>query len=173
MDAPEQLRQAIVRAALPLIGHDPPPSTARLAAAAGVTETDLLAVFPDAGAVVRACAATVLAQISTTLDPAAEIRRLDAIRTDQPLAARLTEALDIVGDYHRRIRADLPAGQPAGHPDLRQALTRLLAPHEAHLHLRLPAGDLAGALLGLACAGDELPSAQVVDLFLHGALVSG
>lgn len=198
----EQRRLAIVRAAMPLLGEYDTLTTAHIAQAAGLGETDLLAVFANKEAVMQACFDAMTEAVSATIDPAGEVQELDAIRTDQPLALRLVEVLEILDAYYRRIRTDLdllqhvslpdpvtadaPDVRPSGgqgdlrflgrSPELRRAITKLLEPDEQRL--RLPAHVLAEAFVGMAFDGvwpagpDQSPlqAAQVVDLFLHGAL---
>ena len=188
MATPEQVRQAVVRAAIPLVGEYETLTTARIAREAGVEESDLVAVFPDTDAVLQACVATMTARLTAAMDPAGEIRALAAIRVDQPLASRLTEVLGVVDAYHRRVRADLEAFEQAAaapgtassdpdglrflnsRPELRQAVVRLLEPDRPAL--RLPPEALAEAFLTFAHVGSRtaLRADQVVDLFLHGAL---
>jgi hypothetical protein len=63
-------------------------------------------------------------------------------------------------------------------PELRRAAARLLAPDQGSL--RLPADALAEAFLGMVPFGarmpdrqqSPLPAEQIVDVFLHGALVT-
>jgi len=200
--SPEQLRQLVVRAVMPLIGEYDSLTMATIARAAGIGEADLVSVFADKEAVVQACAATMRAHISAAITPTDEVQRLDAISLEKPLAARLAEVLGIIDAYHRRVRADLGAieqavvppstgapgdrsfsGQDFRHlsdlPEIRHAVARLLAPDEQRL--RLPAGALAEAFLTMARVGartpneerSPLPAEQVVDLFLHGALLAG
>ena len=191
---PDQLRQRVARAVLPLLGEYETLTTARIARAADIDEADLLAVFADKEAVMQACVATLTDAIAAALDPAVEIRQLEAVRTDQPLASRLVEVIDILDAYERRFRIDiddvLPADAPGvplsvpprehrwigDLPELRQAVARVLEPDEQRL--RLPAQVLAGAFVGMVFAGirptgpdrEPLPAEQVVGLFLHGAL---
>jgi hypothetical protein len=127
-----------------------------------------------------------------------EVRKLDAIRVDQPIAARLAEVIDILGAYYQRIRDDLqafedanfagdePITQSIGHndfrdlgsrPEIRQAVAKLLEPDERRLHL--PAETLADIflLMSRACVlapGEvqPLPADQVIGVFLHGALIA-
>lgn len=199
----EQLRRTVVQATVPLMGEYETLTTAQIARAAGIGEVDLLAVFADKEAVMQACVATLTDALTAAFDPAEEVRELNAIRTDQPLASRLVKVIDILDAYHRRIRVDLDALLPAsvpsagtaeapgtgrtsphqdkfrslgGSPELRQAVAKLLEPDEQHL--RLPARVLAAAFVGMTFGGvrpagpDQPPltAAQVVDLFLHGAL---
>ena len=196
---PEQLRRTIVRATVPLLAGYATLTTAEIARAAGVGEADLLAVFADKEAVMQACAAALAEAMAAVLDPAQEVRRMAAIRTDRPLASRLAEVIDIVDAYFRRIRvdiddllpavpaADAPGSRPSGRRDddlrslggsseLRQAVARVLEPDGQRL--RLPADVLAEAFVGMIVGGvrpahpdrPPLPAEQVVDLFLHGAL---
>lgn len=192
--ASEELRQAVVRAAMPLIGEYETLTTARIARAAGVDEADLLAVFADREAVMQACAATLTEALTALMDPAEALREMAAIRTDQPLASRLVKVIDILDAYNRRLRVDLddllPAAGTPGIPpgelrslgrssEMRQAVARLLEPDEHRL--RLPARVLAEAFVGMTFDGvrpagpdqPPLPAEQVVDLFLHGALTTG
>jgi AcrR family transcriptional regulator len=51
---PEQFRRTIARAALPLLAEYETLTTAQIAEAAGIDEADLLAVYADKEAVMRA-----------------------------------------------------------------------------------------------------------------------
>ena len=182
----EHLRETVVQAVIPHLG-DPNLTTARIARTAGVEEADLLAVFPDLDAIMRACAVMMTEQMSVVMDTALELRQVDAIRLDQPLASRLVEVLDIVDAYHRRVRAGLLALEltfasghgtsrfgdddrryVGGQPEFRPAVTRLLEPDRQRL--RLPPEILAEAFLSVSGVGARPPAGQVVDFFLHGAL---
>jgi AcrR family transcriptional regulator len=171
---PEQLRQAIVRATVPLMGEHETLTTAQIAAAAGVGEADLLAVFADKEAVMLACAAALTDAMTVVLDPAEEVREIGAIRPDQALAWRLAKVINILDAYLRRIRVDLddllpafvPAAGTADAPvirasgpqdelrslgdlsEFRQAVAKLLEPDQQHL--RLPAQVLAAAFVAMA-----------------------
>lgn len=175
--SPEQLRQTIARATIPLLGEYETLTTAQIARAAGIGEADLLAVFPDREAVMQACAAMLTEAMTAILNPAEEVREIGAIPVDQPLASRLVKVIDILDGYHHRLRVDihnlLPAGVPsAGTADapgirpaippeefrsfgssfeLRQAVARLLEPDEQRL--RLPARVLAEAFVGMTFGG--------------------
>ena len=200
---PEELRRTVALAVLPLLSEYPTLTTARIARAAGIEEAELLAVFDDKEAVMQACGAMIAAQLSAITEPADEVRKVAAIRVDQPLAARLTEVLGIIDAYHRRVRAELGAFEqavlagtagasgapaPSGRtdlrfintlPEVRQAVAGLLEPDEQRL--RLPAEALAEAFLTMASVGARtenehrapLPAEQIVDLFLHGAVITG
>ncbi|MEU4427348.1 TetR/AcrR family transcriptional regulator [Actinoplanes sp. NPDC024001] len=188
----KQLRRTIVRAALPLMAELHSLTTAQIAAAAGVGEADLLAVFADREAVEQACFASLVDDVGAAVDSAEELRRVAEIRADQPLAARLAEVIDIIDAYYRRVRrnlADLYAGfgtaeahrsgrqedlgSFGGVPEFRQAVARLLEPHAPQL--RFPADALAEAFIALIVSRarpdrSPLPATQIVDLFLRGAL---
>jgi AcrR family transcriptional regulator len=172
---PEQLRQSITRATLPLLGEYETLTTARIAEAAGIGEADLLAVFADKEAVMQACVAMLTEAVGAVLNPAEEVREIGAIRPDQPLASRLVKVIDVLDAYNRRIRVDLddllpasvpaagssdaPGNRPSGPQDdfrslssrsseIREAVTKLLEPDQQHL--RLPAQVLAEAFVGMA-----------------------
>jgi AcrR family transcriptional regulator len=193
---PVHLRDAIVRAAMPLMAEYDTLTTARIADAAGIDEATLLRVFDDTDAVLGACWDAMKTSIAAALDPSRVLQELDAISVDQPLAARLVEAIDALDAYYVGIRTDMAAlhdsfstagerrtrpvdgddFRAAGRlPEARHAIARLLAPD--HEHLRLPADVLADAFLGMSLGAartphpdrSPLPSEQLVDLFLHGA----
>ena len=174
---PEQLRRTVVRATIPLIGEYETLTMARIAQAAGVDEADLSAVFADKEAVMQACATTLTEAVGAAIDPAEEMREIAAIRTDQPLTARLVKVIDILDAYDRRLRIDLDSLLPAGvattvtadapgnppsgpqdelrslgrSPELRQAVAKLLEPDERQL--LLPAEILARAFVGMIYGG--------------------
>ncbi|KUL23927.1 TetR/AcrR family transcriptional regulator [Actinoplanes awajinensis] len=191
---PEQVRQTVVQAAIPLMEDLHTLTTAQIAQAAGVSEADLLTAFADTEAVMQACLFALMDAVSAIANPAEEIRKLHAIRTDQPLAARLVEVIDVLDAYYRRLRTDLDAlphtTRPATGaendlrpfstlPEIRQAVARVLQPDEPDL--RLPSPVLAEAFVGMIFGGirpatpnrPPLPADQAVHLFLHGALHTG
>jgi AcrR family transcriptional regulator len=188
----ERFREAIVRAAMPLIGEYDALTTARIAQAAGVGEADLLAVFDDKDAVVRACMATVQAELRAALDPGEALQQLDTVSVDQALPARLVAVINTMDAYYDRARAGFgaiqqsarPAGEPTPSfgredfraigrlPETRRSVARLLEPDQERL--RHPADVLAEAFLGMSLSpARTLPAEQLVDLFLHGALATG
>lgn len=174
---PEQLRQTIARATLPLLAEYETLTTAQIARAAGIDEADLLAVFADKEAVMQACVAAMAEAASAAFDPTEEVREIGAIRADQPLASRLVKVIDIFDAYYRRVRLDLeditpahaptvgtadtPGTPPSGRQeDLRglgrldefqQAVAKVLEPDEQRL--RLPAHVLAAAFVGMTFGG--------------------
>jgi AcrR family transcriptional regulator len=213
---PEQLRETIVRAAIPFIAEWDTVTTARIARDAGIDEATLLRVFGDKDAVLIAA---LQAHVMTALDPTQVVQDLQSIPRDQPLAARLVDAIDALDTYHGRIDTLLTPLEAAGSPQrqprpdsgsadetrtpqfsradfsaaarmdvIGEAVTKLLEPDQEHL--RLPAGTLADAFLGLYSGRrriphpeparlptdqpqrSQLPAEQLVDLFMHGALTT-
>jgi AcrR family transcriptional regulator len=176
----EQLRETIVRAAMPLIGEYDTLTTGQIARVAGVDEAAVLTVFDDKDAVIRACIATMQAQLAAALDPDEAVRELDAVPVSQPLATRLVAVIDILDAYYERVRTRLddierstrPGAAVAGNadvpvsgrenlrvivnlPETEQAVARLLEPDREVL--RLPADVLAKAFLGLSLGAVRAP----------------
>lgn len=196
--SPEQRRETVIQAALPLVAeYGAAVTTAQIARAAGIGEATIFRVFDDKDAVLQAC-------IATALDPTHVLQELQSISLEQPLAARLVEAIDALDAHLGRIgtvigalhasgtpnRRQHPAtgadgeprtrssGRDASHAATRQAVTDLFEPDQDQL--RLPAETLADAFLGLFLGHQRaphpqrsnLPTEQLVNLFLHGALAA-
>ncbi|WP_432827954.1 TetR/AcrR family transcriptional regulator [Dactylosporangium sp. CA-092794] len=188
--SPEQLREAIVQAVIPLIAEWDAVTNAQIAHAASIDEATLLHVFNDKNAVLIAAAQ---AHMMTALDPTQVVQELQSIPLDQPLAARLVETIHALDTYHGRIATLLapldaygtPQGQPtpdsgtAGEPRTRpfsredfraaarmdvigQAVTKLLEPDQEHL--RLQAGTLANVFLALYSGRKRTPHPQPSQL---------
>jgi AcrR family transcriptional regulator len=193
---PEQRRETIVQAALPLVAeYGAAVTTAQIARAAGIGEATIFRVFNDKDDVLQAC-------VAKALDPTQVLQDLHSIALEQPLAARLIDAVEALdahlarmgtvigalhasGTPHRRPRS-MPApdnqpgsrssGRDASQAATRQALTELFEPDQQHL--RLSAETLANAFLGLFFGRErargqqpsQVPTDQLIDLFLHGAL---
>lgn len=106
-----------MQAAIPLIAEWNTVTTAQLADAAAIDEAALLRVFDDKDAVLTAA---MQAQVMTALDPTQVVQELQSIPLDQPLAARLVEAIHALDTYHGRMVTFLaplhPAGTPQGQP---------------------------------------------------------
>ncbi|SNY29736.1 regulatory protein, tetR family [Paractinoplanes atraurantiacus] len=203
---PEQRRETIVSAALPLVAErGAAVTTAQIARAAGIGEATIFRVFDDKDALLQAC-------ILRALDPANVLSQLHSISLDQPLADRLVEALEALDAHGARIGAVIGALHASGMPHRRprpgddalphrrsgtgdgdgdrggdlsalsasrdesQAATRravldLIEPDRETL--RLPAEAVTDAFLGIITGrgrGPQLPAAELVDLFLYGAL---
>src|SRR5882724_10313897 len=130
--SPEQLRETIVQAAIPFIAEWDAVTTEQIARAAGIDEATLLGVFNDKEA---ALTAAIQALVMAALDPTQVVQELHSIPLDQPLAARLVEAIDALDTYHDRIgtvlapvdtagvqhRAPTPDHDTAGEPSTRQS----------------------------------------------------
>ncbi|MCY1140977.1 TetR/AcrR family transcriptional regulator [Actinoplanes sp. Pm04-4] len=184
----DQRRETIVRAALPLVAElGAAVTTAKIARAAGIGEATIFRVFEDKNAVLEAC-------IAAALDPAQTLSELQSISLDQPLAARLTEAVEALDAYLNRMGAvigalsatgtrrpahDSPqargmsAGRETSQAATRQAVLELFEPDRDHLRLTPEAAT--DTFLSLFFGRSRFPTATVptadlVEVFLHGAL---
>ncbi|MBL7259377.1 TetR/AcrR family transcriptional regulator [Paractinoplanes lichenicola] len=185
---PDQRRETIVQAALPLVAElGAAVTTAKIARAAGIGEATIFRVFDDKNAVLTAV-------VAAAMDPTRVLQELGSISLDQPLAARLTEALDALDAHLHRMGAvigalrstgatrpaptspearELNAGRDAAQQATHQAVLELFEPDAAAL--RKPADSVTRMFLGLfygrgRLAAPEAPNDELVDLFLHGAL---
>ncbi|RCG18739.1 TetR/AcrR family transcriptional regulator [Streptomyces reniochalinae] len=191
---PEQRRAMIVSAALPLVvEYGPLVTTAKIARAAGIGEGTIFRVFTDKEALLAAC-------LEEALRPDDTLAHLEAISLDQPLSDRLTQAAAVMRGHMNRIgevagalasvgKAARPPAAEAEGPEEgrsrheagpaapRAALTSLFEPDRAVLRMapeRL--ADTFQLLLmsaGRPGAPQPLEDAELVDLFLHGALTGG
>ncbi|MFG1703800.1 TetR/AcrR family transcriptional regulator [Nonomuraea sp. M3C6] len=222
--SPEQRREMIVRAALPLVvEYGTSVTTAQIARAAGIGEGTIFRAFGDKDAVLAAC-------MQEALRPDDTLAHVASISLDLPLAERLVEASEAMRGHLARMGAvtgalatsgrlrrgglmrgmlpERPGGEgpsgaaevprPDGEPSAealregaagqgrdfgreasmaatREVLVGLFEPERDTL--RLPPEQLAEAFQFLALAAgrgpSSLTSAQMVDLFLHGALKDG
>jgi AcrR family transcriptional regulator len=107
--SPEQRREMIVRAALPLVAdRGAAVTTQQVARAAGIGEATVFRVFADKEALLDA----VLAE---ALDTNHALRELASISLDQPLAARLVEAVDALQAHLDRMGSVIGALYVSGH----------------------------------------------------------
>ncbi|WP_141711844.1 TetR/AcrR family transcriptional regulator [Jiangella alba] len=178
--SPDQRREAIIEATLPLVyEHGFAVSTRQIAEAAGIAEGTIFRVFDDKD--------TLLKQVlEAAIDPSDTERRLRAIGTDVPLEHRLLLAADIL---HERLTSvfqlmvavgfNRPPGddgrtQPPRHAGIMAVIAALVEP-DRH-RLRVSPVEVARRLRILAFAGfhplindhEPMTPAEVVDLLLHG-----
>lgn len=192
--SPERRRQMIVAAALPLVAeHGAAVTTGQVARAAGIGEATIFRVFADKDELLDAC-------VAEALRPDHVLEQLAAIPLDQPLTDRLVEAAEAMRAHTARIGTVIsalhasgrPLERPAARPpardaegarlpdressfrDTRTALAELFEPERDSL--RLPPERLAALFLAMAFStarrpeGEPEPSADLVDVFVHGAL---
>src|SRR5215470_11776618 len=96
---PDQRRQMIVAAALPLVTeHGSAVTTAQIARAAGIGEATIFRAFADKESLLDAVVVEVLR-------PDHVLREIASISLDQPLAARLVEAVDALDAHLGRMGA--------------------------------------------------------------------
>jgi AcrR family transcriptional regulator len=186
--SPEQRREMIVHAALPLVAEfGSAVTTAQVARAAGIGEATIFRVFADKDALLGAC-------ILEALDSTTVLHELHGIPLDQPLAARLVEAVDALRAHFNRIgtvigalqssgyksgrqhRSAPPTGREDSQDAVREAVDELFEPDTADL--RLPVRTHTDMFLSLmfgrgrAVADANLSPETLVELFLYGALRS-
>src|SRR3982751_2548171 len=114
----DQRREAIVRAALPLVAEQGAAvTTAQIARAAGIGEATIFRAFADKNEVMQAC-------ITSVLDPTTVLRELQSISLEQPLAARLVEAVEALDAYLGRMGAVIGAVHASGTPNRRPRTER-------------------------------------------------
>ncbi|MFD0786612.1 TetR/AcrR family transcriptional regulator, partial [Micromonospora azadirachtae] len=107
--SPEQRREAVVRAALPLVAeHGASVTTAQVARMAGIGEATIFRVFTDKDELLDAV-------VAAALDPTTVLGELRSIPLNQPLADRLVEAADALEAHLGRMGTVLGALHASGH----------------------------------------------------------
>ena len=188
--SPDQRRQAIAKAILPVLVKRGAAATSReLAQAAGVAEGTLFSVFGTKRDMI-------IAAIERHLDPEPITDGLKAIPSDWPLEDKLNlaaktitasskDAIILFGILQTMPSPDKPSNPKpppfmrAWHKALTESLTALLEQHAAEL--RIPAESATTAFSSLLMTasrpyGDATPALEtkeVVDLFLNGTLKGG
>jgi AcrR family transcriptional regulator len=187
--SPEERREMIVQAAVPLVTeYGAAVTTSQIARAAGIAEGTIFRVFADKDEVLAACFAEVLR-------PDRVEAEIAAISLDQPLADRLAEAADALHAHFGRLGALFGAVQRSGYNPPRSggegapregcensqpmqwnALADLFEPEREQL--RLPAAQLASAFVALLMQCGRHPddpsipdTAEAIQLLLHGAFL--
>jgi AcrR family transcriptional regulator len=194
--SPEQRREMIVAAALPLVAeHGAKVTTAQVARVAGIGEATIFRVFQDKDELLDAVVAETFRHERVECEIA-------SIPLDQPLAGRLAEAADalaanfarlgaVMGALHasgdqRMSKMHKPADQRARHlagareasmAAISAAIAELFEPEASTL--RLPAQQAATLFLGLLFsrarpgAPAEISAEVLIDTFLYGAVSAG
>ena len=185
--APQDRRQMIVRAVLPLVvEHGAAVTTSQIARAAGIGEGTIFRAFKDKDELIDAC-------VAAALDPGESLEIIGEIPGELPLEKRLLEAVEALTAHMRRVGAVLASvhkgrarpehlrDQAAKGGDsrresvdaMRVAIEGLFEPDAAKL--RLPLYKTASLFLSLRFSmsrpmpGGPAP-AETIDLFLHGAV---
>lgn len=194
---PEQRRETIVSAAIPLlIEREGNVTTGQIAAAAGIAEGTVFRAFNDKQELLAECMRVGL-RAGDVVDEIAQLS------LERPLDERLATAVDLVTGYMRHMWSLVQALQVAGlnrsemhpHPgedgekkstsrkpegmiQVTRAIVELFEPERDKLRLdpRLAARMLVGLVFANRLQGEDLgqvtaPARELVELFLHGALL--
>ncbi|WP_229693931.1 TetR/AcrR family transcriptional regulator [Lentzea pudingi] len=183
--SPEDRREAIVQATLPLVvkaGANV--TTSQIAAAAGIAEGTVFRVFKDKAELLDAC-------IQRALHSDEEVARLAAIPADVPLEERLTAGVATFSGYLDRMWGVIGAlresgyhprdedhkkhkGPPIGMQQLSEEVAGLFGDADLRVSPDLAGRMLLGAVftnrMGSGFGQTEAEPAAIVELFLHGAL---
>jgi AcrR family transcriptional regulator len=182
---PEERREALIAATLPLVlEHGTDVSTRLIAESAGVAEGTIFRVFPTKGDLIEAA-------IASAFDPSPLVEALGRVDRTAPLADRLVTAVQLMQERARRIghlvhacaaHRSLPDRERswrirAAEARVVDALALLLEPDRDQLRcpsqetgrrLRLVTLALSSPRLAEA---DPLPAAEIVSMFLDGLRV--
>lgn len=130
--SPERRKAMIVAAALPLVAeYGTAVTTSQIAKAAGIGEATIFRVFADKEELLDAC-------MNEALRPDHAVEQIASIPLDQPLAARLTEAIEALGAHLERIGTIANALMAGGHRGRRDPTAP--APHSGETGARGPGG---------------------------------
>ena len=186
--SPEQRREMIVAAALPLVAeYGAKVTTSQVARAAGIGEATIFRVFADKEELLDAVMAQALRHEHA-------IREIASIPLDEPLADRLAEAAEALGAHLTRLVAVLGALHASGyrhdrrerpgpeHMAAREASIAATGPRSATCSSRTSTRcgcrveQAAAMFLGLLFSRSRpgavgaLSTAELVDTFLYGAM---
>ncbi|MET9229018.1 TetR family transcriptional regulator [Lentzea sp. NPDC003310] len=186
--SPEDRREAIVQATLPLVvkaGANV--TTSQIAAAAGIAEGTVFRVFKDKAELLDAC-------VQRALRSDEEVSRLEEIPSDVPLEERLTTGVAAFSGYLDRMWGLIGTlresgyhpngedhkkhqGPPIGMQQLTGAVAQLFGDADLRVDHDLAARMLLGAVftnrMGSGFGQTAAEPADIVELFLHGALKGG
>ena len=179
---PEERREALVAATLPLVlEHGTEVSTRLIAEAAGVAEGTIFRVFPSKDDLIEAV-------LASAFDPSSLVEAIGRVDRSLPLDRRLTAAVELMQTRGRRLaglvhalaaRRSLPSGEHAwrvraAEARVVDALALLLdpdrhrlrcSPQEAGRRLRLVTLALSSPRL---VESDPLPPEEIVAMLLDG-----
>ena len=180
--APEDRREALIQAAIPLLkerGREV--STKEIAEACGVAEGTLFRAFGDKESLIAAAA-------ESFFDPQPLREAIEAIDRDLPLDRQLGRVLELLRERFTGVIGFMAAlgmrgGPPRPHRDHDvdwiDGLAGLLAPHQDELAVspRMLARYLRVVALSTAMPRPEsqegFDEAELLDLVLHGVLRAG
>jgi AcrR family transcriptional regulator len=140
---PQERREALINATLPLVlWHGPGVTTRQIAEAADVAEGTIFRVFADKEALIRAV-------VERAMDPSGTLRDLDGIDRGLPLRAKLETAVTIMQSRLQGVFALIdalgwqgpPGGRDGRHPDDRHPGCDRAAHVRRQVHDERPVDD--------------------------------
>ncbi|HEX7306719.1 TetR/AcrR family transcriptional regulator [Lentzea sp.] len=187
--SPEDRREAIVQATLPLVVEaGANVTTSQIAAAAGIAEGTVFRVFKDKAELLGAC-------IQRALLSDDEVARIRAVPAGLPIEERLVEAASTVSGYLDRMWTVMGALRESGYQPSQedhekhrgpqagmQRVSDAIAELFDDVELRTSPEHAARLLLGFVFTNrlqgkgfgeKSVEPAELVELFLHGALKTG
>lgn len=182
--SPEQRREAIITATVPLVRvHGPDVSTKQIAEAADVAEGTIFRVFADKDTLVRAA-------VHAALDPSEADAQIRAIDMAAPLGERLVTVAELL---QRRMTDVMQLATTMGQADFHEEDSEQRSHQYDHLHqllaavfepdrhrLRCEPAEAARLLQVVAFGGSHprlaggviMRPVEIVDLVLNGIVVS-
>jgi AcrR family transcriptional regulator len=184
--SPEDRREMIVRAVLPLVmEHGAAVTSSQIARAAGIGEGTIFRAFKDKDELLDTC-------MTEALKPDDALTAIAEIPLDQPLEARLLEAAETLDARLQRMGALMSAMHASGYPRQRDKAVRRNGRRESMAamragieelfeperdKLRLPPEQLASVFLSMLFSHSRMSAEEgdptqrdLIDVFLNGAL---